>query len=59
MVNPESVKDHYYLLTDLEPRKKYQLRLTCRSADGRVGNLQTDYTYLDPEKVPFEIKGGR
>jgi hypothetical protein len=47
VLNPDPVTAHYYLLTDLEHGKAYQLRLTCRAADGRVGALEAEYTYVD------------
>jgi len=56
VANPEPIADHYYLLTDLEHGKTYQVRLTCRSPDGRVGNLQREYTFTDPDKAPPKPK---
>src|SRR5207249_3286507 len=50
VVNPQQITDHYYLRPDLENGKMYQVRLTCRSADGRVGVLQKDYTHAEPAK---------
>jgi len=56
VLNPEPITDHYYLLTDLEHGTTYQVRLTCRSVDGRVGTLHQDYTYTDPEKAAPKTK---
>ena len=47
VVNPETITDHYYLLTDLTDGKTYDLRLTCRSADGRIGRSETTYTFKE------------
>lgn len=51
VLNPEPTADHYYLLTDLDHGKTYQVRLTCRSADGRFGVVERDYTYTDPDRA--------
>jgi hypothetical protein len=50
VVNPELTTDHYYLLPDLDHGTTYQVRLACRSLDGRVGELQKQYVYNDPKK---------
>jgi len=51
VVNPEPLSDHYYLLTDLEHGKTYQVRLTCRGPEEHAGMLQKEFTYSDPEKA--------
>jgi hypothetical protein len=51
VLNPEPTSDHYYLLTDLEDGKTYQLRIACRNADGRAGLLDKEFTYKDPDKA--------
>ena len=50
ILNPEPTTEHYYLLTDLEHGKKYQLRLACATAEGGLGTLETEYTFSDPDR---------
>ena len=49
VINPEPSADHFYLLTDLQNGTTYQVRVNCRSADGRAGHRQMDYTHAEPE----------
>jgi hypothetical protein len=46
--NPEPTTTHRFLLSRLEAAQEYDLRITCRSADGAVGKIQTLYTHEAP-----------
>ncbi|MBI4027383.1 MAG: fibronectin type III domain-containing protein [Verrucomicrobia bacterium] len=51
-LNPEPTTDHYYLLTDLEHEKPYEVRITCRDAAGRLGSRSQVYHHLEPKPAP-------
>jgi hypothetical protein len=53
-VNPEPLLEHYPILTGLQHGATYELRLTCRTADGRVGKLLTTYRHIDPHLQMLE-----
>jgi hypothetical protein len=50
-LNPVPTTDHYYLLTDLEDGKEYEVRIDCRDAEGRSGSVTQIYSYREPTKA--------
>ncbi|MBI4027374.1 MAG: heparinase II/III family protein [Verrucomicrobia bacterium] len=44
-MNPEPHSDHWFVLSHLTPETTYQLRITCRTDDGRVANTQVTYPF--------------
>jgi hypothetical protein len=56
MVNPELATAHYYLLPDLIAGRRYQVRLSSRTPDGRVGIKQTTFVYAKPRQPAREAE---